>query len=532
MTTNTASGTGGTLETLAAALGNDVLRAVLLPEPSLPVSGVRVHEPGTAQSPGRGEIVLAIGMDDVTALTALLRRLGGVAAAVATKSRVRDDADILRAAADSGCGVLVLDEGIDWLQAVAVLQGEIARHAVDSGLEPTGAVDLFELADLAADAVGGPVTIEDPRGWLLAYSSDQTGGDPVRSETLLGRRAPEGFSRALAAQGVPQEISRSDDPVVVRGVNEGAADRLAVGLRAGSFALGSMWAVVSGADERQRSAFAQIAHRVAVHLMRRRTEDYRTHRVEMEQLAVLLHGGPTVTGSGDSIELPRGAHWVAALAIAPNDPSERAIARSRLEHALALMQRSRDLTVHAGQLSNLWFLILTVSRPQETSAATVRDWLRDLLDDGPEGRMPIYAGIGSAAADRGELPRSRKEAERALAVARLEPAPGTPLGFEDCWARAALIRVLDPTVVADLETVTPMWRLREQDAAHGTDYVPTLHAWLEHHGNIRTAAEQLHVHANTLRYRLTKIEQTVGIDLADPDIRLVLALQLKALDRP
>lgn len=531
MTTNTGEGRGGTLESLTAALGNDVLRAVLLPEPSLPVGGVRVHEPGTAQSPGHGDIVLAIGMDDVTAVTALLRRLGGVAAAVATKCRVQDDADVLQAAADSGCGVLVLDEGIDWLQAVALLQGEIARHAADSGPEPSGAVDLFELADMAADAVGGPVTIEDPRGWLLAYSSDQTGGDPVRSETLLGRRAPAGFSGALAARGVPQEIGRSEGPVVVRGVAEGAADRLAVGLRAGSFGLGSMWAVVSGAEERQVAAFAQIAHRVAVHLMRRRTEDYRTHRVEMEQLAVLLHGGSAVTGSSDSIELPRGSHWVAALAVAPNDPSERAIARSRLEHGLALMQRSRDLTVHAGQLSNLWYLILTVGRPQETSAATVRGWLRDLLDDGTEGRMPIYAGIGSAADDRGELPRSRKEAERALAVARLEPAPGAPLAFEDCWARAALIRVLDPTVVADLEAVTPLWRLREQDTAHGTDYLPTLHAWLEHQGNIRTAAQQLHIHANTLRYRLTKIEQTVGIDLADPDIRLVLALQLKALDR-
>lgn len=88
------------------------------------------------------------------------------------------------------------------------------------------------------------------------------------------------------------------------------------------------------------------------------------------------------------------------------------------------MQRSRDLTVHAGQLSNLWYLILTVGRPQENSAATVRDWLRDLLDDGTGDRMPIYAGVGSAADDRGGLPRSRKEAERALAVARLAPAPG------------------------------------------------------------------------------------------------------------
>ncbi|MFF0035869.1 hypothetical protein ACFYRG_06515 [Streptomyces mirabilis] len=172
-----------------------------------------------------------------------------------------------------------------------------------------------------------------------------------------------------------------------------------------------MWAVVCGAERRQVTAFERIAHRGAVHLMRRRTEDYRTHRV---------------------------------------DPSERVIAHSRLEHGLALMQRSRDLTVRAGPSPSLWYLVLTVGRPQENSAATVRDWLRDLLDGGTGDRMPSYAGLGSAADDRGGLPRSRKEAER---------APGAPLAFEDCWARAAFIRVLDPTVVADLETLTPLWSL-------------------------------------------------------------------------
>ncbi|PBC93830.1 hypothetical protein BX281_1695 [Streptomyces sp. Ag82_O1-15] len=152
-----------------------------------------------------------------------------------------------------------------------------------------------------------------------------------------------------------------------------------MGLRAGSFGLGAMWAVVSGAERRQVTAFVRIAHGVAVHLMRRRTEDYRTHRV---------------------------------------DPSERAIARSRLEHGLALMQRSRDLTVHARQSPSLWYLVLTVGRPQENSAATVRDWLRDLLDGGTGDRMPSYAVVGSAADNRDGLPRSRKEAERAPAVAR------------------------------------------------------------------------------------------------------------------
>ncbi|MGW1761504.1 hypothetical protein [Streptomyces mirabilis] len=82
------------------------------------------------------------------------------------------------------------------------------------------------------------------------------------------------------------------------------------------------------------------------------------------------------------------------------------------------MQRSRYLTVRAGQSPSLWYLVLTVGRPLENSAATVRDWLRDLLDGGTGDRMPSYEGAGSAADDRGGLPRSRKEAERAPTVAR------------------------------------------------------------------------------------------------------------------
>ncbi|MFF3584581.1 hypothetical protein [Streptomyces mirabilis] len=43
--------------------------------------------------------------------------------------------------------------------------------------------------------------------------------------------------------------------------------------------------------------------------------------------------------------------------------------------------------------------------------------------------MPSYAGVGSAADDRGGLPRSRKEAERGADHG--PPRAGAPLAFED-----------------------------------------------------------------------------------------------------
>jgi PucR C-terminal helix-turn-helix domain/GGDEF-like domain len=523
-----------TLESLTARLGREVLRAVLLPEPAVPVTGIRVHDPGQAAGPARGEIVLGIGVHDTAAMVELLRQLGPVAAALAVKCRIQDDTEVLRAAAEHRLGVLILADGIDWLEGMALIQGELAQAAAGPGPDgpdpaPAATNDLFYLADLAAGAVGGPVTVEDQWGWLLAYSRDQAGGDQVRVDTLMNRRSPAGFTRSLQLSGATRRISRSDGPVQVRGDGAGVADRLVIHLRVGGFQVGSMWAVVTEPGEAQIAAFEQIAQRAAMHLMRRRTEEHRSHQVEMEQLAVLLHGSPAITGTSDAIDLPDGSHWVAALALAPRDPTERAIARSRLEQGLALNRRVPGLTAHAGQLSNLTYVILTLAQPHPDPVELVHSWLRELLGAGGHDRLPVHVGVGRAASGLGELPRSRREAELALAVARADPDPAEPLGFEDCWARSALMRVLDESTMAELESVTPLRTLLEQDRLHGTDYIDTLHAWLRHHGNIRDAAQQLHIHANTLRYRLGKLAQSADIDLDDPDTRLVLALQLRAM---
>jgi DNA-binding PucR family transcriptional regulator len=41
------------------------------------------------------------------------------------------------------------------------------------------------------------------------------------------------------------------------------------------------------------------------------------------------------------------------------------------------------------------------------------------------------------------------------------------------------------------------------------------------------AAAKLHIHKNTLRYRLRRLTEIAGLDLSDPDTRLGLMLQLR-----
>lgn len=72
-------------------------------------------------------------------------------------------------------------------------------------------------------------------------------------------------------------------------------------------------------------------------------------------------------------------------------------------------------------------------------------------------------------------------------------------------------------------------RVLAHDAEHGTEYARTLVAWLDAGCDMAGAARLLAVHANTCRYRLRQAQQQLGIDLDDPDERLVLWLQLRTL---
>jgi DNA-binding PucR family transcriptional regulator len=73
--------------------------------------------------------------------------------------------------------------------------------------------------------------------------------------------------------------------------------------------------------------------------------------------------------------------------------------------------------------------------------------------------------------------------------------------------------------------------LERYDATRGTDLVETLTAFLESNGQWQATADRLHIHVNTLRQRLGRIEELTGRSLGSMDARvdLFLALRTRAL---
>jgi purine catabolism regulator len=70
--------------------------------------------------------------------------------------------------------------------------------------------------------------------------------------------------------------------------------------------------------------------------------------------------------------------------------------------------------------------------------------------------------------------------------------------------------------------------LNEYDGIHQTALVPSLRSYLEHDRSLRAAAKELFVHANSLAYRLRRIEDITGRRLASIEAQTDFWMALEA----
>ena len=90
----------------------------------------------------------------------------------------------------------------------------------------------------------------------------------------------------------------------------------------------------------------------------------------------------------------------------------------------------------------------------------------------------------------------------------------------------ALLLAAEPELAAELceHALAPLHTLPAGAGARGEQ---TLRAWLDAHGDVSVAAATLHVHPQTVRYRLAALREAFGDALDDPGARLELAIALR-----
>lgn len=138
--------------------------------------------------------------------------------------------------------------------------------------------------------------------------------------------------------------------------------------------------------------------------------------------------------------------------------------------------------------------------------------------------LGVRLGVGPTVAPE-EAPRSLDWARRALAL----PGPADEAAVAE--ERLADLTLADGAGLTEALAVRALAPLAQETAASRARLEATLLAWLRHQGRRAAIAAELHVHPQTVRYRLGRLRELFGERLDDPDQRFALELALRAARR-
>ena len=447
-------------------------------------------------------------------------------AAVAVFAKNPSDAMVERAVA-AGTAVVAVEPQARWERLYRLVNHVLEHHGPADPRYDSG-TDLFGLAQSLADRIHGMVSIEDEQSHVLAYSASNDEADELRRLSILGRAGPPEHLKWINQWGIFTALRASGDVVGVAERPElGLRPRLAVGIhdpardarRAPAFA-GTIWVqqgsrpFADDADEVLRGA-AVLAARIMSRLAARPS----THALRAQELLGLTDGG-SVDVDAIARELGIAADGNAAL-IGFCTPDHHA----RLADVLALNANAFRADAQVASRGSRVYVLL----PHTAKPSSLASWIRGTIGAlGSELGLQLRAVIAAPVTGLAKLPAVRAEVDRVLDSAERHP---DSFGQVTSLAEARSTVLLDEIVTmvaADGRLVDP--RVRELQARDPA-LVATLRAYLDSFGDVAAAAQQLHVHPNTVRYRVRGIEKLLATSLANPDVRLLLSLGLRATER-
>ncbi|MDA2803861.1 PucR family transcriptional regulator [Nocardiopsis suaedae] len=237
----------------------------------------------------------------------------------------------------------------------------------------------------------------------------------------------------------------------------------------------------------------------------------------LEEVEALLRAAGAGPGPG------RG-HVVVSAALAP-DPRLPDLARRVLSELLA--ERPGAVVTGEGDV----LAVVPVPDAAEEGARAA-EGLRAELERGAWALEPglvdyrLAVGIGSTPRELGDLRGAAAEARHARRLAGLRRGRAQVIAGAEIDSHELLLASVPEEVRASYRERL-LGPLLAYDRDHRSDLVETLERFLEHSGSWQRCASAMHVHVNTLRYRIGRVEELTGRDLSRLDHRVDLFLALR-----
>lgn len=502
------------------------------------VNSVVLYDPLDQLALRPGALVLGVGITGESDTAAHIRKVAHEGAvALVLREPVPEGAEIAEAVEETGMVVFGLVRGASWIQVATMLNAALgieSQEQLTAVAGPEMGSDLFELANALADLLQAAVTIENLSSRVIAFSADQTGTDEPRKKTILGLQVPEIYSERQQRDGVFRRLYSSERPVFVEKAEPTGLPRVAMRVKAGDELLGSIWAVVREPLTAQREqGMVEAARVVALTMLRARVSADSSTRLKLGLVSMLLDGGTRAREAANQLGFANEPACVIAVGASSGegDAVRSEADAQRVASALNMYLQPIYPRAVAALLGRVIYAVVPLresNRGAQKEAVAIANAFIARVDTS----STLFAGIGMMVAEPSALARSRTEADAALRVLRSRPDAQLRVApFDDVYVSALMHRLSDMLVEDQVTVGGTLKILGDYDRVHKTDLVLTLASWLDHFGDVSSAALAIHVHKNTFRYRLARLAEIASIDLFDAETRFGLMLQLRLFPR-
>ncbi|MEH6795813.1 MAG: helix-turn-helix domain-containing protein [Rhodococcus sp. (in: high G+C Gram-positive bacteria)] len=527
------------LRSLLTSLHSAVVELVVAPVGmDMAVESVALLDADDLRSPPgtSADLALLVGVTEADVMRwfddLALRPVADRPRAVLTK--VAASTALSHGARETGIALVAVHQQTRWELLLSMMRGvldQVRAQSPDDGLFGAD-TDLYELAQTVASLTKGMVSIEDERSHVLAYSASDDAADELRTLSILGREGPADYLRRLHERGVFDRLRRTDDVIDVPADPELVIRRrLAVGIRRmtgrsgaggttvsiGPTTLGTIW-VQEGSAPLAADADAVLrgASAVAARLITRIANAPTNEALQIQRLLGARGGGVDVPSLASALSIPTTGSAAVVGFAACGEFEISSLAPAIRLHASAF-RRDSLVTIIGERIYALF--------PGVASGTGIAAWTADAV-----GRietrtsLALRAAVAAPIADLDGVAVARFEVDRVLdgttgevRVTTLEESRTSVLLGEILELIANHEQLRDPRIAA----------LDRYDATNDSRMRESLEAYLECFGDVRSAAERLHIHPNTLRYRIRRVEQILDLDLTDSDARLLVEIQLR-----
>ncbi|WP_299089696.1 helix-turn-helix domain-containing protein [uncultured Metabacillus sp.] len=397
--------------------------------------------------------------------------------------------------------------------------------------------DLNDMVDHISNGLKKPVILESDHFFLLAYNSYYVDHfDQANQQTIFAKKCPLNIFERFVETGIIDQLKTIPTPFRINEMKEiGLNQRVVVSAKYKDMIMGYIW--VQEIEENLTEEEMEFLYEVSFHVgktiyKKNKIKQQKEEEIERFFRKAINHGFKNekeLRWEAAQLDIVLPSIFTIMVVNAVNAEEELV---EELKETIKSYLNLKDNTSHVLiNQSNIVMIIGCYSLKYSPTAAGLLI-IENLLTNFDEKRYSnIYIGIGNEYQDIRLLSSSYEEA---LEVVEIADQLGTQENVPYEYEKLGIFRYLD--VIKEKNKRRNYQNkclhiLQAKDQESQTELLKTLEYFLVNNCKLKTTAEQMFIHPNTLNYRIRQITELTNIDFSDFNQKCQLYLDLMLLKR-